>query len=276
MQNTVIQALSAAVIRILRPLVRILLRNGISYGTFSDLAKWVYVDVASKEFGLTGRKQSVSRVSVITGLTRKDVVHVQSLPHPEDHLEEDRYNRASRVITNWHHDADFLDAQGNARALVFEGDPVSFSGLVKRYSGDVPARAVLDELLRVGAVERLQDGRVQPLARAYIPQVSEIDKLHILGADVGGLIHTIDHNMNPDSLAPCFQRKVFYDNLPDEALPQLRQLSAAQAQALLEQLNDWLAAHDRDSNPDITGSGRNSAGIGIYYFENPDSNRPGH
>ena len=272
MSSKVLQALSAATLRILRPLVRILLRNGVSYGTFADLAKWVYVDVATRDFGLPGRKQSVSRVSVITGLSRKEVVRVQELPHPEDQLEEDRYNRAAKVITSWHTDHDFLDRNGDPLALPFEADGISFSELVKRYSGDVPARAVLDELLRVGSIQRLEDGRVIPTSRAYIPQISETDKLHILGTDVGGLVHTIDHNLNPETGEPRFQRKVFYDNLPDEAMAELRHLSAEQGQTLLEHLNDWMAKHDRDSNPGIDGSGRNSAGIGIYYFENPDVN----
>ena len=100
MSKTLVQALSAATLRILRPLVRVLLRNGISYKTFADLAKWVYVDVATRDFGLPGRKQSVSRVSVITGLSRKEVSRVQDLPRPDDAAEEERYNRAARVIHN--------------------------------------------------------------------------------------------------------------------------------------------------------------------------------
>ncbi len=270
MSDKTLQALSAAVLRILRPLVRILLRHGVSYGTFADLAKWVYVDIATREFAIPGRKQSVSRVSVITGLTRKEVNRVQQLPRPEDQAAAETYNRAARVVGGWLRDADFLDAQQQPALLHFEDGSDSFSELVKRYSGDVPARAVLDELLRVGAVARADDGRIELLAHAYIPAGSEIDKLHILGTDAGALIATIDHNLTPEESLPFFQRKVAYDNLPDEALPQFRELSREKAQALLEQLNEWLAEHDRDTNPEAEGSGRNQAGIGIYYFENPD------
>ena len=75
--------LVAAVLRLLRPLARILLRNGVSFSTFSDLAKWTYVDVAAREFGIEGRKQSTSRVSVITGLSRREVMRVRNLPRPD-------------------------------------------------------------------------------------------------------------------------------------------------------------------------------------------------
>ncbi len=270
MSDKTIQALSAAVLRILRPLVRILLRHGVSYGSFADLAKWVYVDIATREFTMPGRKQSVSRVSVITGLTRKEVNRVQQLPRPDDETTAETYNRAARVIGGWLHDVDFLDSQQQPAPLAFENGPNAFTELVKRYSGDVPARAILDELLRVGAVEREEDGRIKLVAHAYIPAGSEVDKLHILGTDAGALISTIDHNITPDIAVPFFQRKVAYDNLPDEALAAFRALSADKAQALIAQLNDWLAEHDRDTNPKAEGSGRNTAGIGIFYFENPD------
>ena len=269
MNEGILKALSAAVLRLFRPLVRVLLRNGVSYRTFADFAKWVYVDVATKEFGIEGRKQSTSRVSVITGLSRKEVKRVRELPRPDDTASVERYNRAARVIAAWRRESNFQDAEGNAAPLLLEGTGATFNELVKRFSGDVPVRAILDELIRIGAVERLEDGRVGLLVRAYVPESSDADKLHILGTDVGYLISTIDHNLQADPMGPLFQRKVAYDNLPDEALPEFRELSAERAQVLLEKLDEWLAQRDRDVTPTVKGTGRNRAGLGIYYFEEP-------
>jgi len=78
MDHSITKTLNNAILKLLRPLVRILLRNGISYHVFSDLVRWVYVDVAFKSFDIPGRKQTSSRVSVITGLSRKEVQ--QTLP----------------------------------------------------------------------------------------------------------------------------------------------------------------------------------------------------
>jgi len=267
-----LKPLSEAVLRLLRPLIRVLLRNGVSYGTFSDLAKWVYVDVATKEFGLKGRRQSTSRVSVITGLSRKEVLRVRKIPKPDDNLSTERYNRAARVIAAWLRERDFLDRKGLPAPLPITGSGTTFSGLVKRFGGDVPVRATLDELIRVGAVERLEDGRISLITRTYIPESSDADKLQILGTDVAHLISTIDHNLKSDPIGPFFQRKVAYDNLPDEVLPVFRRNSAKRAQTLLESLDRWLAQRDRDVTPTVKGTGRNQAGIGIYYFEEPYSN----
>lgn len=260
-------ALSAATARLLRPLVRILLRHGISYATFADIAKRVYVDIATEEFTLPGRKQSVSRVSLLTGLTRKEVKRLQELTPASDAETEERHNRAARVIGGWLRDPDYSDDEGAPLAIALEDGEISFAALVRRYSGDVPARAVLDELQRVGAVERTPDGRVRLLARAYIPLASEVDKLYLLGADTAALIRTIDHNLDPGTGMPLFQRKVAYDNLPDEALEAFRALAGQHGEDLLIELNDWLARHDRDTNPQAQGRGRNRAGLGIYYFE---------
>lgn len=266
MPNNIQKALVAAVLRVLRPLVRILLRNGVSYPAFADLAKWVYVDVATGEFGIPGRKQSVSRVSVITGLNRKEVSRVQRLPMPDDTAAEERYNRAARVIGGWMRDSDF-GSGGKPADLPMEGDTGSFEDLVRRFSGDIPPRAILDELLRVGAVERTGKERVRLLTHGYVPAGAEADKLHILGTDASDLIATIDHNLRSDQGHPWFQRKLAYDNLPEEVLAELQRRTAEQGQRLLEELDGWVSQHDRDVNPEAGGTGRKRAGVGIFYFQ---------
>jgi hypothetical protein len=267
MQSSKHNILSAAVGRILKPLIRILLRSGMSYGTFADIAKRQYVEVALNEFPIEGRKRSVSRVSVITGLTRKEVSRLLGLDQAKDAQTTERYNRAARVVAGWRRDTGFLDREGNPMDLSLSGRANSFQELVRRYSGDVPHRAILDQLVEDGSVERLDDNRVRLTHRAYLPKADESMKLHILGVDTAFLIDTIEHNLNVEHQSPRFQRKVLYDNLPTDALPKFRQLSSQAAQELLEKLDKWLSGHHRDVNPKAGGTGRNTAGIGIYYFE---------
>ena len=115
----------------------------------------------------------------------------------------------------------FTNESGNPVDLPFEGENASFKRLVRMYSGDAPARAILDELLRVGSVRRTAEGKIHLLDRSYVPKKSEIDKIGILGTDAADLISTIEHNIRQAD-APFFQRKVCYDNLPCEVLPQLK------------------------------------------------------
>lgn len=268
-------AISAAVKRLLYPLVRVLLRHGMAFGAFNDLAKQVYVDVAGQEFGIRGRKQSISRIAIMTGLTRKEVRRVQGLPEADDATVIAQYNRAARVVAGWRRDSDFIDSGGAAAELSLlsedegddQGGAPSFVGLVRRFSGDVPARAILDELLRVGTVEVTPHNTVRLLTRAYVPSGSDVEKVGILGTDVADLLNSITHNIQRETEPPYFQRKVAYDNLPAEAIVELKPMVDERGQALLEEFDRWLAARDRDTNLAPQGTGRKRAGIGIYYFE---------
>ena len=257
------RALKLAIGQLLRPLFRVLLRHAVSYGAFEEIAKRVYVQVALNDFGIPGKKPSISRASILSGLTRKEVQRLLSEPAERALDTTDRYNRAARVLTAWGRDPDFLDAHGQPLAL----SPDAFSALVKRHSGDMPARAVRDELVRVGAIREHEDGRVSALAGAYVPQDSAVDKIGILGGDVADLVDTIDHNLQHGATEPRFQRKVMYHSIPVQALPAFRKLSATQAQALLEKLDRWLAEHDTDVPEGEAPAARARVGVGIYYFE---------
>lgn len=261
-----LQILPAAILGMLRPLIRMLLRNGMTFKTFSNIARRVFVELGMAEFSIEGKRQTISRVAILTGLSRKEVQRVLNEGAPKDAETHERYNRASRVVAGWVRDRDFANADGEPAALPLEGTP-SFAQLVKRFSGDMPARAVLDELLRVGAVQPIEGGRIKLVSRAYVPRTSNLDKLAILGTDVAYLIETIDHNLEYGERDPYFQRKVMYDNVPQEAISKLRMLSAEQSQKLMEKLDKHLSQRDRDVNPTVTGTGRKRVGIGIYYFE---------
>lgn len=251
--------------KLLTPLVRILLRNGMSHNTFSLLSKQVYVDVASQDFALSGKKRSISRVSLLTGLSRKEVSQLKKAVNIGDVYE--RYNRAVRVLSGWIRDKRFVDSKGNPLALLLDGPSPTFAELVKLYSGDIHTKAVLDELTRAGVVESLKDGRIKLVSRGYVPNKEKSDVLGMIGTDVSELISVFDHNLVCNHEEKFFQRKVSYDNMPEESLPELRKLTAKNAQKLLELLNEYMSKHDRDVNKNSKGKGRKYAAIGIYYIE---------
>jgi Family of unknown function (DUF6502) len=268
--NQLHHVLDRAVVRLLGPLFRVLLRHGMSFTAFEALAKRTFVEVAIREFGIPGKKPSISRVSILSGLTRKDVQRLLSEDEAGTRADSatERENRAARVLSAWTRDADYLDAAGEPRVLDLQDGPMSFAELVRRHSGDMPVRAVLDELVRVGAVRRREDGRVELVARVFLPRRSAVDKLELLGAEVSDLVTTIDHNIQHGDTDPRFQRKVMYMNIPAHVAPEFRKLSATLAMGALEKLDRFLAARGEEfsSLPELPGS-RVRLGLGIYYFE---------
>jgi len=166
------------------------------------------------------------------------------------------------VVAGWIRDPEFSDAEGNPKILTLQegagSGRAAFAALARRFSGDIPFRAVLDELLRVGVVEKLDDDGIRLKMRAYVPESGDADKLNILGTDVSDLVATIDHNLQHGAADPFFQRKVMYDNVPVEALQEFRRMSGSQAQAFLERLDKWLSQHDRDTHPETAEPDRSA------------------
>jgi hypothetical protein len=265
MNTTTSNPTTTLIRRILRPLVRILLRHGISHAEFAETAKRVYVDVAEHDFLLEDRRQTASRISVLTGLNRKDVKKIQDEQAglaPRD----PQKNRIERVINGWMHDPEFVATDGSPLTLPLEGDRASFAALVRRHSGDMTDRSVLDELCRIGAVNSDASQQVRLVKPGYIPTGDLAELLDLCGTAANDLLSTLDFNTN-EPPQRRLQLQVAYDNLPVEALDAFRNLSDGEARKLLQVLNQWLARHDRDVTPSVQGTGRHRAGIGIYYFE---------
>lgn len=274
MKQTRHSVVAGAVARMLRPLVRFLLRAGVSYGAFADFARWVYVDVVMKEFGISGRKQTKSRVSVLTGLTRRQVDQVMRDPPPHEAAEADRYNRAARVLTAWTDDPRFLDPEGRPLELPLEdsgqktGKGPSFNDLVHAASAETPPRAILDELRNAGAVSVGKTDRVKLEKAYYIPTTSEAEKLDILGMSAADLISTIDKNFfDPEQDEALFQRVVYNLRLRPNALPEVRKRVREILQEVADDTDRFLyQVSDRPTQVDPEQE-YTRAGIGLYYFE---------
>ena len=260
------QGLLAAYRRLLRPLVRILLRNGVAYNEFSDVAKAVYVDVASQEFQVPHRKMSQARVAILTGLTRKEVARFFGDKAQKGEALNSNLNRVTRVLTGWHTDSDFTGPYGLPLELLFESRKGrDFMGLVRRYSGDMAARAMLDELLRINAVQETESGWYKVLTRTYLPDVDAPDSLDRLAQVVQNFVGTIDNNIfekNPKNRN--FERHVSSDEgIRPQDLPRFRIFIKERAQLLLEEIDNWLsqlelpAPNDKDTV---------HTGVGIYHY----------
>ncbi len=274
MSQSIEKALPVAVLTLLRPLVRILLRNGVAYGAFAELAKKVYVDVAYHDHAIPGKKQTISRVSALTGLTRKEAKRLLEQEGADDQGANERYNRAIRVISGWLNDPRYWNERGDPCDLPLEDGEPSFASLVKKYSGDIPTQAMLQTLSDAGSVAVTDGGLVRLVNHAYIPGNDPVEKLNILGTDAGELIATIDHNLTAPEAQLRFQRKVSNRQVCTDSLPAFKRLSAEKAQALLEDLDQWLARHECPDDAGEEGKKPAYVSLGIYYFEDKNPEGP--
>ncbi len=266
MTDTNESLLVKAVVQLLHPLMRILLRNGIASRVLEEAVRKVYVDEAFAYAAREKKKTTTSAVAAMTGLSRKEVARLRDQRGNEGIALRKRYNRAVRVISGWLNDSDYLEADGTPKCLPVEGPAPSFSELCKAYSGSMTTRAMLD-LLEDGHCVRCQDGLVRLIKHSYVPASDSAELIHILGTDTRELIETIDHNMvaRPDDKR--FQRKVSYNNLPPEVVARFRTFSAERSQALLEEFSRWLSEHQHEASEQDE---RLQVSVGIYYHQRPD------
>jgi hypothetical protein len=275
---------AAAVRRLLRPVVREMIASGLTYTTFNQLVKQLFLDVAAEDFALPFKRQTDSRLALVTGISRKEISQLRRRRHGVADMPEVEESVVTHVIGRWMAGPPFATPDGIPRRLRYESaDPnaVSFARLVRELGIDIPVRAVLDELLHIGSAALLPDGEVELRREVHIPAADSEGKLALLGSDTAELFSTIMHNIEGGE-APWLQRKVVYDNVGGDALPALREEARHGGLDFVRRANALLASYDRDRHPDAPGGRRSRVVVGVYYFEEsvvapepPDDGRDG-
>jgi Family of unknown function (DUF6502) len=267
MSDPVKTGLLAAYSKLLRPLIRILLRHGVTYAELSEVVKTVYVATAAHEFRVPGKKMSKARIAIVTGLTRKEVQRISEIDNKENAGLKTNLSRIGRVLSGWHTDPDFTGPYGMPLELRYDSDipaDATFVRLVQRYSGDMTPRAMLDELLRVGAVVETDQNWFKVVRREYVPHTLAPDFLERVGRGVHNFVHTIEMNMQ--KVGPGkgrFERTVRPDSgLRVQDLPLFDQYVRQKSQALLEDIDNWLTKLEKPNKNDKTIQ----TGVGIYHF----------
>lgn len=248
---------------VLAPVIRLMLRAGVTWKEFAELAKAIFVDVATADFGIRGRPTNTSRVAILTGLDRREVCRLRKTA-PQTPA-KGYQSKASQILSAWHHEPDFVDRAGRPLALALDGEGITFTELMRRYAPALPVVAMMKELKNAAAIEELADGRLRVLKRAYVPRGVSAERLRLWSSVLADIANTIEHNFGRDDATPArFERRAVNLRVDRNALPEFRRLLETEGQALLERFDDWLAAHQvADAAPDDGIR----LGVGIYHIE---------
>ncbi|HEX6929875.1 MAG TPA: DUF6502 family protein [Gammaproteobacteria bacterium] len=253
---------------ILRPIVRTLLRLGISANEVNDLVRWLYVDefYHRREFWHR-RKPFGARAALLSGLSRKEVNRLSRIETPNDAILTDQQNRAARVLAGWVYDQRFHE-NGKPAVLPIESSDriASFERLVQLYSGDLTTRTVLDELVRAGCVQLDSEGNALLISRTYGPTAAPEDALRVAGFALQRLGETLDFNIGHVTGSERRLQRVWRQRLiPEERAGDAKQLISELAVEAGRNLELQLAkmAHTKPREDQKY----REIGIGIYYFE---------
>ena len=194
------RALVSLMVRVLRPIARIALRHCMSCLEFEDVARWVFVDVALNDPTLSlGRrgKQFKSRAAILTGLSRKEVMRLSRQAAPGADGDIVSRNRAARVVAGWMLPP-YVDGRGAPRVLPIKGNGESFLHLVRSCGGDVPYRAIMDELLDSGVAERVNGKGLRLKSRGKLFPRGSHDSLQKAGDGLDGLLANVERHLHPE------------------------------------------------------------------------------
>jgi hypothetical protein len=250
---------------VFRPIAKILLLAGITWKEIAEVCKATLVEVASAEFGIRGRPTNASRVAILTGFTRKEVSRLRNLLEAEEVQLNERMNHATRVLTGWYTDADFLGADGAPRALDPGDNKMSFGALCRRYASDVPATTMLKELKHVGAVAEGGDGRLIVQTRYYMPGQMDPERVLSSGSVMEDLGNTVAYNLfRKEGELPRFERRAHNTRIPASAKPRFQAYLEEEGQAFLERVDQWLSDNEIDETSAEKGI---RLGLGAYWIE---------
>jgi len=249
---------------LLAPIAATLLRCGVSYSEFSELAKCAFVDAASNEFGVRNRPTNIARVSVMTGLSRKEVSRIrrnrrlETKSHPAVTL-------PAAVLNAWHSSKRYREKNGEPKVLPFAGPGLSFSSLVRSVSKDIPAGAMRQELVRSGAVRRVDRTNLVPVKRHFVPD--SVDERILVGLELGlrRLAETVAFNSAHQQEELRFQRFVEGELVSSREAQVLKERLHAMLVDMSVTLDDVISNRRRRKSPMPERSV--CLGVGLYYFQ---------
>ena len=192
------ERLIRAVRHVLHPLVRLLLAQGLTYPWLSDMLKGIFVDVADRDFQLAGKRQTDSRVSLLTGVHRKDVRRLRDEDGDRSSRMPPAVSLGSQLVARWVTTPRYLDEEGMPiplARLASQGGELSFEALVATVSKDIRARAVLDEWMRLGVALLDADDRVILNSEAFVPARGFDEKVFYFGQNVHDHVSTAVDNV---------------------------------------------------------------------------------
>lgn len=257
--------ISDALVGVLRPIAQIMIQQGLGVGELIQAVKLAYLQAAVSEVTPKGRKANVSRLSVVTGLTRKEIAALLKSDgaRPARATPKSLQQRALRVLQGWCVDPGFQRPDGRPADLPLQGGRDSFARLVKQHGADVTPMSVLRELERMKAATLTASGKVKFQRRGPKVDAQGTARLAEFAPLLRDFVSTV-------SQVPSRDRPTLFSGFKDARVGSIEQAALFQrtfstrAAALLGSVEQWMA-HQHD-----TERGRQApkpsarVGLGVY------------
>lgn len=250
---------------LLLPVVRFLLKHGVTWDEFGEMSKEAYVTVARDDHGIQGRPTNNSRVAMLTGLSRREVARIRDrLLEGEDGAESLQGSRISRILSGWHSDNEFIDDHGEPNDLPMTGPMGSLSSLLKRYAGDLPHGAIRKEMQQRRLIVELGNGQMKVLKRDYVYSNLDPDIVRQMGIALHDHAATLQHNLDEERLSePRFEGMADNVRMSPKTFKAFKNLVEERGISFLEEIDLWLSRNEIDETKDANAR-TVRLGVGVY------------
>lgn len=271
-------ALVAALRKLLRPLVRLMMSHHVTYPYLINLLKSIYVEVAEQDFTVPGKRQSDSRITLLTGVHRKDVKRLRSEEALADSAVPRNISIGAQIIAYWLGSTPYSQS-GKPQPLPLRSaaaaSETSFDDLVEAVCRqDIRPRVILDEWIRLGVAYLDEQQRVTLNTGAFTPEQGFDEKAFFFGKSIHDHISAGTHNLLGYKPAH-FDRSVYYDQLSEESLGKLQALAAELGMKALVDMNQRALAlqqadaeQTRSANAPDQEPARYRMNFGIFHYNN--------
>lgn len=255
--------------RLMRPVARLALRHSLKLTDLIEMLKIVVVDVAREDLKRAGEDVSVSRLSAMSGVHRKDVTRIvkdQGEYSPPDDL-------YAKIMVQWEQDKRFSTADGKPRVLSAEGRESEFAALVESVNGgNISAYAVLFEMERSGIVKR-EGKRVKLCWRDFVVSEDINTGLAMLASDTNDLAVAVEQNLYQRAEIPNLHLKTEFNNIRVDALTDVSRWLIEQGSLFHRKVREYLAQYDCDINPPKSSKVKGGCRIALGAFSLIDNGK---
>jgi hypothetical protein len=255
--------------RVFKPFVKLMLANDLTYTFAIDVIKGLFVEVAERDFTLDNKRQTDSRISLMSGVHRKDVRRLREHQPDVEEVMPANVSLGSQVIAAWNANAEYLDEVGLPKALprfAASNADQTFEGLVRSLSTDIHPRAVLDEWIRLGIATVDDENFVHLTTDMFIPQEGFEEKVFYFGHNLHDHAQAAVSNVLGQPIS-FFERCVHYDELSQSSVDVIAEFAKKHSMKVLRGVNkvaDVSAFNDK-SNPEA----KMRMTYGVYFYHEP-------
>ncbi len=261
--------------RVLRPVVKLLIRTGIRYDEFIDVARSAYVESALRDGIGEVKHPTLDQIAWATGIGRNRLEHYIDGSADWPTATSSRLRTMMAVLHRWHTDPQYLTSNGLPMELEIgpSGSSASFEKLVSQVDPDADREEVLDGLIRAKSISYSGESRVRALSRFLIWSQGSIAGIEHVGGILARMIETHERNFNSvNAEDKRLERSVYADHgLSSSTLPSFQAFATERATQFLCELDDWLAQHS-ETEP-LSPEPKAEVGVNIFFYADPPIER---